>query len=29
MVREGFVTVTNRGLVRSAATVDELLTLLF
>jgi uncharacterized protein (TIGR00730 family) len=29
MVREGFLTVTNRGLVRSAASIDELLTLLF
>lgn len=29
MVREGFVTVTNRSLVQSAPTVDELLTKLF
>lgn len=29
MVLEGFVTITNRSLVRSAATVDEMLQLLF
>jgi uncharacterized protein (TIGR00730 family) len=29
MVREGFVTVTNRGLVQSASTIDDLLALMF
>lgn len=29
MVREGFVSATNRGLVRSASNVDELIALLF